>query len=601
MALDGRRARAEELLGRIRAALDPHLVGDLAPAREHADAVAGAGDRVEVLEQLVPGQPLEHALGDLVGRLGVEHDPRHRAERAQPDDHAVEVLVAARGAYELALGGHELERGHGGGEVAVGVPGAVRRGGHRARHGDVRQRGQVVQRERLGLERLGQLAVAQAGGERDAARRSTTTSAGSASRLTSSSESAMSVNEWREPSTRTRGARATISRSSLDARGPVQPAGAVGVRAGPVGADHSARSSSRPAARTSASSPGLPTSCTDAGSPSSAGAARHGQRGRADRVERERQLDHALAQRQVADADRRRDHRQRRRDHEVEILHQLGHPLAVALALGDRGGHPVGIQAVARARASPPRSRRRARGARARAPGGRGRPRGRTPVPRRRAAAAATGRCARQLGRRLHALADQRIGPLGPGDAHAQLATASRASPARSRARARASIRSHSATSRAIGPTWSKLGASGKQPSIGTSPYVGLKPTIPQQAAGMRTEPPESVPSAASTCPSTSAAALPPLEPPGTRPGAIGIGHVAVVRVLRRDPPGELVQVGLADRDVAGLHEARHGRRGLRRHVVAEDRRAVRRPHAGGVEEVLDREPRALRRPARAR
>jgi hypothetical protein len=70
-------------------------------------------------------------------------------------------------------------------------------------------------------------------------------------------------------------------------------------------------------------------------------------------------------------------------------------------------------------------------------------------------------------------------------------------------------------TSRAIGPAVSNDGASGQQASVGTSPCVGLKPTIPQQAAGMRIEPAESVPSAASQRPAASAAADPPLEPPG--------------------------------------------------------------------------------------
>ncbi len=101
---------------------------------------------------------------------------------------------------------------------------------------------------------------------------------------------------------------------------------------------------------------------------------------------------------------------------------------------------------------------------------------------------------------------------------------ASRARTTRNRGRARASAASHVSTSRAIGPAWSKLGASGKQPSSDTSPYVGLKPTTPQQAAGMRMEPPESVPSATSAASRTSAAALPPLEPPATRPGASGFG-----------------------------------------------------------------------------
>ena len=59
---------------------------------------------------------------------------------------------------------------------------------------------------------------------------------------------------------------------------------------------------------------------------------------------------------------------------------------------------------------------------------------------------------------------------------------------------------------------------------MGTRPWVGLKPVIPQHAAGMRIEPAESVPSAASARPAASAAALPPLEPPAMRPGAIGFG-----------------------------------------------------------------------------
>ena len=84
----------------------------------------------------------------------------------------------------------------------------------------------------------------------------------------------------------------------------------------------------------------------------------------------------------------------------------------------------------------------------------------------------------------------------------------------------------HPSTEGAIGPPWSRLGASGKQPSSGTSPHVGFKPTTPQHAAGIRIEPPVSEPSAASASPAASAAAEPPLEPPATRPGAIGFGTV---------------------------------------------------------------------------
>jgi hypothetical protein len=51
-----------------------------------------------------------------------------------------------------------------------------------------------------------------------------------------------------------------------------------------------------------------------------------------------------------------------------------------------------------------------------------------------------------------------------------------------------------------------------------------LNPTTPQQAAGIRIEPPVSLPSAASASPAASAAADPPLDPPAIRPGAIGFG-----------------------------------------------------------------------------
>ncbi len=52
--------------------------------------------------------------------------------------------------------------------------------------------------------------------------------------------------------------------------------------------------------------------------------------------------------------------------------------------------------------------------------------------------------------------------------------------------------------------------------NLDTSPYVGFNPTIPQNDAGSRIEPPVSEPSAQGTIPAATAAADPPLEPPGT-------------------------------------------------------------------------------------
>ena len=59
--------------------------------------------------------------------------------------------------------------------------------------------------------------------------------------------------------------------------------------------------------------------------------------------------------------------------------------------------------------------------------------------------------------------------------------------------------------------------------ACGTRPSVGLCPTTPQQAAGIRIEPPPSVPSASATWPAASAAAEPLLEPPGVCPADQGL------------------------------------------------------------------------------
>jgi hypothetical protein len=58
-----------------------------------------------------------------------------------------------------------------------------------------------------------------------------------------------------------------------------------------------------------------------------------------------------------------------------------------------------------------------------------------------------------------------------------------------------------------------------------------LTPTTPQNDAGWRIEPPVSDPSDTGAKPAATAAALPPLEPPGTRP---------VSRGLRVGPKAEL-------------------------------------------------------------
>src|SRR5512146_876611 len=82
------------------------------------------------------------------------------------------------------------------------------------------------------------------------------------------------------------------------------------------------------------------------------------------------------------------------------------------------------------------------------------------------------------------------------------------------------------ATSRASGPTVSSPGASGRTPSSGILPQVVLSPVIPRQAAGMRIDPPVSLPYAMSASPEATAVPEPLDDPPGIRDGSTGLTGV---------------------------------------------------------------------------
>src|SRR5436190_20863808 len=56
-----------------------------------------------------------------------------------------------------------------------------------------------------------------------------------------------------------------------------------------------------------------------------------------------------------------------------------------------------------------------------------------------------------------------------------------------------------------------------------TRPRLGFRPTSPQHEAGMRIEPPPSLPCAIATIPDATPAALPPEEPPGVREVSHGL------------------------------------------------------------------------------
>ena len=84
-------------------------------------------------------------------------------------------------------------------------------------------------------------------------------------------------------------------------------------------------------------------------------------------------------------------------------------------------------------------------------------------------------------------------------------------------------------------------------PPASTRPRVVLSPTTPQQAAGIRIEPPVSLPKATSASPAPTATAEPLDDPPGHQPGVERVDRCPEPRVDPRHPERQLVQVGLAD------------------------------------------------------
>src|SRR6266404_3482983 len=74
--------------------------------------------------------------------------------------------------------------------------------------------------------------------------------------------------------------------------------------------------------------------------------------------------------------------------------------------------------------------------------------------------------------------------------------------------------RATSCTVRAIGPTTLRLLQASLEGTRGMRPGDVRKPTTEQKLAGLRSEPPRSLPSAIGSIPQASAAAAPPLEPP---------------------------------------------------------------------------------------
>ena len=160
------------------------------------------------------------------------------------------------------------------------------------------------------------------------------------------------------------------------------------------------------------------------------------------------------------------------------------------------------------------------------------------------------------------------------------------------------SISAASSTVRVIGPRWATV-PNGDNGQAGTRPKVGFSPTMPQKAAGMRIEPPPSVPRCRAPCRGAAATAAPPLEPPAVRLVSHGLRADLAQRVVGHRLPAELGRGGLAEQHRAGLAQPGGGGR-----VLSVRRGTGRRPAAAPGREpahqddVLDRRRHAVEGPA---
>jgi hypothetical protein len=193
-----------------------------------------------------------------------------------------------------------------------------------------------------------------------------------------------------------------------------------------------------------------------------------------------------------------------------------------------------------------------------------------------------------QGGGGLHARAHERLGQLGPGDAGDEVVErrGGRLEPRRERPH-------HQLASGDVARHRPRVVEARRQREAAVERHEPERGLEARDTAARRRNPDRATRVRADRCLRQSgrqrrcvAAARPARDTPGRR----RIRHPAVVLVLRGDAPGELVQVRLAHVHVARRLEPCNRRRRLRRHVVAEDRRAVGGAYAGGVEEILHRQ-----------
>ena len=160
---------------------------------------------------------------------------------------------------------------------------------------------------------------------------------------------------------------------------------------------------------------------------------------------------------------------------------------------------------------------------------------------------------------------------------------------------------------RAAGPGRRRCGPSGPPDSdshaldcghSGTRPSDGRSPTTLQNDAGLRSDPPMSLPSASGTMPAGQCRRGPPARSAGRAGRVVRVAGRAEDLVERVRPRGVLRDVGLADHDDARLADALDDELVARGHVVLEHPRAVRRAPARHLVGVLERERQPVQGPA---
>ena len=119
---------------------------------------------------------------------------------------------------------------------------------------------------------------------------------------------------------------------------------------------------------------------------------------------------------------------------------------------------------------------------------------------------------------------------------------------------------------------------------------------MPQNAAGLRSDPPVSEPEQIGTMPVASATADPPDEPAAERRRIERIAGRTIDGVARVRAGAEFRRVGLADDDRTGLAHRRHDAFVGSGDVVAEDRAAEGGAQTSGFLQVLDADRQAVQR-----